>query len=466
MNSNPDLSMNLDLARFFQACNPSKTLSFERSEDRQYYIDFAKVRGRDLIRELSRTVMLSGDTPTCQLFTGHIGCGKSTELLRLKAILDDNGFHTVYFESSQDMDLGNIDVSDILLAIARRVSASLETVGIRLRPRYFQTLFQEVSGFLATPIDLAVEAELSLGIGKLTAQSRDNPRVRDRIRDYLEPRTNGILEAINQELFAKAREELIRKGKKGLVVIVDNLDRIDNVERSATERRQPAYLFVERGEKLRQLNCHVVYTIPMVLIFSNDLSQVINRFGVDPKVLPMIPTKLPNGNVYDAGLDSLRQMVLTRAFPAMATDQGGRSLGGQTLIEGDRPTHLPQIFDHADTLTRLCTISGGHVRNLLVLLRRCLEQADPPITRACLESVIIQRSNEVNLAIEDHEWKLLCQIAQQRRDVRGEDEYQLLLESMFVLEYRHNGRLWFDINPILTETDEFQERCLTGIGSP
>lgn len=446
--------MNLDLAQFFQACNPSKTLSFERLEDRKYYIDFAKVRGRDLIRELSRTVMLSGESPTCQLFTGHIGCGKSTELLRLKAILEDNGFHTVYFESSQDMDLGNIDVSDILLAIARRVSASLETVGIRLRPRYFQSLFQEVSDFLSTPIDLALEAELSLGIGKLTTQSRDNPRVRDRIRDYLEPRTNSILEAINQELFAKAREELRHQGKKDLVVIVDNLDRIDNVERSATERRQPAYLFVERGEKLRQLNCHVVYTIPMVLIFSNDLSQVINRFGVDPKVLPMIPTKLPDGSTYQAGLDSLRQMVLTRAFPTLTTD------GPSSPSDPIHLAQLAQVFDHADTLTRLCTISGGHVRNLLVLLRRCLEQADPPITRACLESVIIQRSSEVNLAIQDHEWKLLCQVAQQRKDVRGEDEYQLLLESMFVLEYRHNGRLWFDINPMLAETDEFQERCL------
>ncbi|NEQ96091.1 MAG: ATP-binding protein [Cyanothece sp. SIO2G6] len=453
--------MNLDLAQFFQACNPSKTLSFERPEDRQYYIDFAKVRGRDLIRELSRTVMLSGDHPTCQLFTGHIGCGKSTELLRLKAILEDQGFHTVYFESSQDMDLGNIDVSDILLAIARRVSASLETVGIRLRPRYFQTLFQEVSDFLTTPIDLGMEAELSLGIGKLTAQSRDNPRVRDRIRDYLEPRTNSILDAINQELFAKAREELHRRGKKGLVVIVDNLDRIDNVERSSTERRQPAYLFVERGEKLRQLNCHVVYTIPMVLIFSNDLSQVINRFGVDPKVLPMIPTKLPDGTVYDAGLNSLRHMVLTRAFPHLVASDGETWPADNALS-----TRLGQVFDHANTLTRLCSISGGHVRNLLVLLRRCLEQADPPITRACLEAVIVQRSNEVNLAIQDHEWKLLCQVAQQRRDVRGEDEYQLLLESMFVLEYRQNGRLWFDINPILAETDEFQERCLQGMGTP
>ena len=438
--------MTLDLVRFFQACNPSKTLSFDNLEDRQYYIDFASVRGRDLIRELSRTIILSGSDPTCQLFTGHIGCGKSTELLRLKSNLESQEFHTIYFESSQDMDLADIDVSDILLAIARRVSASLEAEGIRLRPRYFQSLFDDISSFLTTPIDFGMEAELSLGIGKLTAQSRDNPRVRDQVRDYLEPRTNSILEAINQGLFAKAREELRRRGKKDLVVIIDNLDRVDNVEKPSTERRQPAYLFVERGEKLKQLNCHVVYTIPMVLIFSNDLSQVINRFGVDPKVLPMVPVKLQNGEPFIDGLDRLRQMVLARAFPKETPEA--------------RLALLPQVFDHPDTLTRLCMISGGHVRNLLVLLHRCLQQDDPPISRSCLDKIIAQRSNELNLAIQDDEWQLLCQVAQQRKDVRGEEEYQLLLRSMFVLEYRHKGQLWFDINPILEETNEFRERCI------
>lgn len=37
--------MKLDLTRFFQARNPSKTLVVSKAEDRQYYIDFAKVRG-------------------------------------------------------------------------------------------------------------------------------------------------------------------------------------------------------------------------------------------------------------------------------------------------------------------------------------------------------------------------------------------------------------------------------------
>jgi thymidylate kinase len=66
-------------------------------------------------------------------FTGHIGCGKSTELQRLKAELEEQGFRLVYFESSQVMDMADVDITDILLAIARQVSESLEAIQIELQ---------------------------------------------------------------------------------------------------------------------------------------------------------------------------------------------------------------------------------------------------------------------------------------------------------------------------------------------
>ena len=44
---------------------------------------------------------------------GHIGCGKSTELFRLKDKLEQQGYHVVYFEFSEDLDMGDVDISDI-----------------------------------------------------------------------------------------------------------------------------------------------------------------------------------------------------------------------------------------------------------------------------------------------------------------------------------------------------------------
>jgi hypothetical protein len=431
----------LDLGRFYQACNPSKTLVMGNPEDSQYYIDFATVRGGKIIESLQRTITrISPNEPTCQLFTGHIGCGKSTELFRLKAALEEDGFYVVYFQSSQDLDMGDVDITDILLSIARQVSESLESVKIKLKQGYFQNLFTEVAEFLQTPIEVAATAELSVGIAKITAKTKDSPKLRSQLRQYLEPRTNGILQAINEELIERATQEIKYKGYKGLVVIIDNLDRLDD-SLKASGRTQPEYLFVDRGEQLRKLNCHVVYTIPLTLIFSNDFGRMSNRFGVKPKVLPMVPVQLRSGINHDQGMDLLRQLVLARAFP--------------TLNPKDRIALISHVFDSAETLDRLCRVSGGHVRNLLVLLYSCLQQEDPPFSRECLENVIQEYRDDLLSAITEQEWQLLFQVVQ-RQNVTGEEECQTLLRSMFVFEYRDQDGRWFGINPALAETKNYK----------
>lgn len=431
----------LDFNRFYKACNPSKTINMASPEDRKYYIDFSSVRGNDIVRELSRTItLLSGDEPSCQLFSGHIGCGKSTELFRLRDSLERLGYHVVYFESSQDLDMADVDVSDIVLAIARQVSESIEAAQIRIKPGYFSNLFNEISGFLQTPIDLSAEAELSVGIARITAKTKDSPKLRSQLRQYLEPRTSSILTAINDELLEPANQALKAKGQKELVVIIDNLDRVDSSPKP-WGRTQPEYLFVDRGEQLKRLNCHVVYTIPLTLMFSNDYGRLSSRFGVKPKVLPMVPVRQRQGQDHSQGMELLKQMVLARAFPDVPTTE--------------RVGLIPDLFDTPETLDRLCRISGGHMRRLLMLMYSCLQQQDPPFSRNCLEGVIQEYRDDLLGAITEEEWKLLLEVVK-RQNVNGEEECQTLLRSMFVFEYRDRQGRWFGINPALEETSQYQ----------
>lgn len=431
----------LNLQRFYQACNPSKTLVMGDAADRQYYIDFSDVRGCKIVEELQRTIVrISPDDPTCQLFTGHIGCGKSTELQRLKTELELAGFHVVYFESSQDLDMADIDVSDILLSIARQVSTSLEAINIKEKSGYFSNLFREIGDFLQTPIELSAEAELSLGIAKISAKTKDSPQLRNQLRQYLEPRTNSILQAINEELLDKAVQQLKQRGQKGLVVIVDNLDRVD-MRPLASGRSLPEYLFIDRGEQLRRLKCHVVYTIPLALIFSNEYETLKNRLGggIAPKVLPMVLVRQRDGSDYEPGISLLRQLVLTRAFPEVPWNI--------------RLNLITELFDHPQTLDRLCRISGGHIRNLLGLLYSCLQRQDPPFSQSCLEAVIKDYRDDLLLAIDEHVWELLLEVVNQQ-SVKGESDYQILLRSMFVFEYRDTTGRWFGISPALAETEK------------
>jgi hypothetical protein len=453
--------MTIDLRNFFQATNPSKTLAVENFADQKYYIDFSSVRGGKIIEELKENItFFSPDEPTCMLFTGHIGCGKSTELLRLKRELEIEGFYVVYFESSEDLEMTDVDISDVLLAIARRVSQSLEKVTLE-EPSKLKELLQgavrvlnaEVTGVkLQVPgiggVGVTKEKEkfsLAFGIGEITTKTKDDATLRDRLNKYLGPQKSQLLEAINQELLEPARAKLKQIGKKGLVVIVDNLDRINSSPKS-WGRPQPEYLFIDQSDYLTKLRCHVVYTMPLDLKFSSDYANLTQRFPQDPKVLPMVPVQLQDGSDCEAGMVLLRQMVLARAFPY--------------LEPRERLSKLTQIFDSPPTLDRLCRVSGGHVRDLLRLLNNWIQKERKlPLSREILEALIRTRRNEMIMQISDDEWELLRQVKIKKK-VSGDQEYQMLIRSRLVFEYRdRHGESWFDINPILAEAKELVVGC-------
>jgi hypothetical protein len=455
--------MSLDLTHFFQACNPNKTLVLSNNSDRRYYIDFKAARSRNptsvnLIDELCRTIIHS-DRYSHQLFTGHIGCGKSTELHKLQYDLEQAGFHVVYLDSSEDLIMTDVDISDILLTVARQVSKSLIEVDISLDPRGFQGLLQrtwnilnsevEVSGSATIPTVIpganritvnastTREASIDLGIAKLSTKLKSNPDARARLRQHLEPQTDNLLDLINQELLRPATQTLLARGQKGLVAIVDSLDRLENTQ----ERNQVEYIFGTRGENLRRLDCHIVYTTPLVLSFSNSIATLSDRFGGAPKVLPMVRVQSRDGTLYPEGIDLLRQMILARAFP--------------DLPAPERQSYLSGIFDTPTTCDRLCIVSGGHIRNLLVLLIGCLQKQDPPLKRDTLEDVIAEQRDSLIRAIHADEWELLRQVKAQNAVV-GEEGYQTLLRSLFVFEYRDSDGAWFGLNPILADAKQLE----------
>jgi predicted AAA+ superfamily ATPase len=80
--------------------------------EKRYYVDLDDVRGgKDTSEILFNRIKYKQPSFSYQLFTGHRGCGKSTELLRLKEKLVANGFEVVYFESDQDLDINDVRYS-------------------------------------------------------------------------------------------------------------------------------------------------------------------------------------------------------------------------------------------------------------------------------------------------------------------------------------------------------------------
>lgn len=93
----------------YNAADPAEPLP--SGDDR--YVDCTDVRGnRDVVQRMFDTITWS-NVNTAQLLTGHRGCGKSTELLRLRARLEEAGYTVVYFEADEDLDVNDIIYSDL-----------------------------------------------------------------------------------------------------------------------------------------------------------------------------------------------------------------------------------------------------------------------------------------------------------------------------------------------------------------
>ncbi|AFY85411.1 P-loop NTPase fold protein [Oscillatoria acuminata] len=447
--------MTPDIRDFYRATEPGRALVYSNPEDRKYYIDFSPVRGGEIIDKLKNKItFFMPDDPTCALFTGHIGCGKSTELLRLKLELEKAGFHVVYFVSSDDLELMDVGIVDVLLAIASRISKSLETIQLNQTSKLnellqgaWRILNSDIQGIKSKIIPLPIIGDfgisgqgenftLSLGIGEITAKVKQDASLRQKLNQFLGPQKQQLLDAINQELIEPAIIKLKAQGKRGLVAIVDNLDRLDNSPKPWGKPQQE-YLFVDQGEYLKKLNCHLVYTVPLALKFSSSYGMLTQRLD-DPKVLPMVPVRSQDGKEHQGGMALLRQMVLVRAFP--------------NLDEQQRLDAIPLIFDSPDTLDRLCQISGGHVRELLKLLNTwIMEEMQFPLYRQTLEKMIQSSQQDMIMAISEEQWELLRQV-KVRQKVNDDNGYQQLIRSRFVFEYRDNSQVWFDVNPIIAES--------------
>lgn len=458
--------MSLDPKQFFRATNPSKTLNINKPEDAQYYIDFSAVRGGQVIDELCNKISWS-DEFTCSLFTGHIGCGKSTELFRLQDKLErEENFIVLYFEADDDLNMGDIEISDILLAIARRVSKTLEGFNQEKQDNQLKRVLQKAKELLLTKFEVDVNGQipgvgdfgikfdeqknidftLSTMLGKITTKTKGDSNLSNRLRGYLEPKTEGILEVLNEGLFIPVDKELKRQNKAGLVVIVDNLDRVINIKKTS-ENLQSNYIFAQRGSSLSRLSCHLVYTMPLDLRYSDDYPIVVQKFKSNPIVLPMVPPKLRNGKDNKIGMKLLKKMILVRAFSYLSSQYND-------LSEEEISTKITEIFEDVETLNTLCLASGGHVRNLLIILNDWINKDKKmPLSLAGLNKVITDQFSNIIQGITSDEWELLRKVKEEKT-VSGDYQYEKLIRNLLVYEYRDDQGSWYDVNPILLMSEK------------
>jgi hypothetical protein len=409
------------------------------------YVDCEAERGdANILLDLGPAITRS-ERYTCQLYAGHRGAGKSTELLRLKADLESKGCYVVYFAAvgeDGDIDPQDVQYTDILLACARHLLEDLKNADPAPLISWFKERGKELHAIGQTKIVMeSLDVSLLASqFAEMTASIRAVPSQRQRIRDLVNPHTVTLVKALN-EFIADGKRKL-PAGKNQLVVIADNLDRIVPIH-DGYGRSNHDEIFLDRSEQLQGLDCHMVYTVPISMVYSNRANDLKEIYG-NPELLPMVMVQTPEGELYEPGFEKMKEILRRRIRPFIPEV----SLGGD-------------MFESEDVVRQLCVASGGHVRELLLLMKEAMNRAnDLPIPTRAVRRAISETRDTYRRTVEKDQWLVLAKVAQ-TRNIDNDENHRDLLFRRCLMEYRYFDetdtlQCWYDAHPLIKGIPEFK----------
>jgi hypothetical protein len=407
------------------------------------YVECREVRGDvEILQDLGKSIRRSREL-TCQLYSGYRGAGKTTELLRLKDDLEQKNCFVVYFAADEeDISVQDVQYTDILLACTRHLLDKLKQANSKPIADWLHERFLDLKDILSTEIkveEVTTEAQLSQ-FAKLTAAIRTEPSQRQKIREKVEPHTETLLKALNA-FIADAKKNL-PDGKTQLVVIADNLDRIVPIFRD-NGRSNHEEIFLDRHEQLKDLNCNIVYTVPISMIYSRWATDLKDNYGI-PQVLPSVMVKNQNGDPYEAGIAKLKETIKRRIEPYSTLD-----------LE-------TKIFESKEVLEHLCQMSGGYMRDLIQLAQEAINRTEQlPISAKAVQRAINEVREIYQRAVEENQWHTLAQV-HKSKEIANDNLHRSLLFNRCLLEYRYvNSKgekyIWYDVHPLISELPKFQD---------
>ena len=431
--------MSAGIREFYNACDPLKPPPCSAEVD--CYVPCSEARGNsDAIDILARRFRRA-ETPLYQLFAGHFGGGKSTELRRLRDELQTaNGgrrFRVVYVDAEDYVDRYDVVFADVALAILSETGQVLRDLGLQHTTWLRRTMEHLMD--LATSDVIPEKAEFSIpGLAKFIMQLKQASEVRDKVRANFRKVEGTFVDEINICL-RQASRRLQESERTSLALIVDNLEKIEQVVDPKTGLDAHRRLFVSEGKKLRGFDCPVLYSISISMVYSGEKAQLETTFGSTIVTLPMVKVSQAGSRAaFGPGVELLAEMVRRRARYARVPED--------------------RVFSEPGLCEELCRFSGGHVRNLLIMVRNACDYVDElPVTRAAVSRAMQEMVNSFSRSVREDDFPRLARVARDF-EIQNDAEHQRLLYELTVLDYLNGEEPWQDVNPAVRSLKRFKRQ--------
>lgn len=419
-------------------CDPATPL--DPAVDKALVQNLDDFRGGDRLKRIKRNILRSGGVPTLHYLSGHIGSGKTTELLRMQNDLrtDPHGadFDLFYLDADLMLDRSDVDLEDILLGLWGVVARESKKAALSVLSEVWS---EQIAGNLKGGA-LGLPAVLNEALGKLLGDIKlPSSSWKKDLRSALTPLVTVLIEGLNQAFQALMQERAEERSRldashsSGIVLLIDNLEKL-----SQNNRERVNHLFIERMAALRSLDAHLIITVPLYLCQSAEGASLVRGHGAEVVVLPMCKVRErqeKGGKEYEKGVDAMAGLLQKRI-------------------------DFARLFADPDAARHVAKVSGGCLRDALRLLSLAInEHDDPPVTFSSIERAAATVRGEYERALPEKYIPLLKSVAEHNRFPEECDDTtkQELLRNLFVLEYQNGDpEPWWGVHPLVESSTKYR----------
>ncbi len=443
------------LAKLYNEFDPNKPAGHNQ------YVNLSEVRGGDqFVHKVCQSLNRNQSGFVRALFTGHIGCGKSSELRHLademrhqRRKLSAKRYYPIVVDILDYVNPHDSSISEILLSTLLEVTYQLEKEAKIVAKhsslmKMFGDLKNEIPGILKGE-------KISLSLGGLKAEmplkSLDSS-ARQLAQQKLKGRVNLFLEEINEvldEVRLKVRALEVEDGQErysDIVIMLDNLEKIVRIEGVDEEDAAQRTLFINGANLLMGINAHTLYTVPLRLVRANG-QELTQTYGGSIFVLPNVKVEeRQTHQPWQKGKDRLREVIAQRL----------------------RPFEISQAIE-TEALELILTYCGGHIRQFMMMTREASLQVEKaPIDVEAAQKAIGSLVPIYTTGVRRGEWDLLAELelSDGRAWSTDNESKGRLLQQQYVLEYVNGAENqtffektdpWYAVHPIVRELEQFKQ---------